>query len=495
MKKFISTTAFVILFIGLVLPVSAQDFSQIRLQGFDGAGGGTPDWTFQPQGGSTSNLAFFVSGTPLSVLNLMADAPGGAASLGASGLGIGFGAFAGSGNRFAQAPLHVVGGGGEDAFSLGQVFIDDRSGQAFRRVLRMQAANSLFMDMTDTMTGTTFSMNNDTGAFYIMEDSNNQNIPFFIGAQAPHNLFNLDPAGGVGINTFGGNVAAMLHITADGAGGMLSTPETNETPVILADASMLNDTVNRTMAEFRNNGQCDQILIDTSANGGAGQTWRIRTQGDRVTYQDVTGYTKANMAVFGDGAVRYSVGVNNQNATPNMTVRPNGDVNIIGQPANTVPLNENDLNQGFHPKGGNLNVNGNIFARGTITSDGNKTSSDRNKKENIRPVDVQQVLKKVVDLPIATWNYKKDEGKTPHMGPMAQDFFQAFQLGDDNKTIFATDKDGVALAAIQGLHQIVKSKDNQISKLKETTESQAEMIDELTARLERLEAMVAPNQN
>ena len=42
------------------------------------------------------------------------------------------------------------------------------------------------------------------------------------------------------------------------------------------------------------------------------------------------------------------------------------------------------------------------------------------------------------------------------MGPMAQDLYAAFKLGCSDKSIATIDADGIALAAIQGLHQIVK---------------------------------------
>jgi trimeric autotransporter adhesin len=43
------------------------------------------------------------------------------------------------------------------------------------------------------------------------------------------------------------------------------------------------------------------------------------------------------------------------------------------------------------------------------------------------------------------------------MGPMAQDFRAAFGLGESEKAISTVDADGVALAAIQGLHAIVRA--------------------------------------
>ena len=38
---------------------------------------------------------------------------------------------------------------------------------------------------------------------------------------------------------------------------------------------------------------------------------------------------------------------------------------------------------------------------------------------------------------------------------MAQDFFKAFKLGDDDKSIAAIDSDGVALAAVKAQQDII----------------------------------------
>ena len=80
-------------------------------------------------------------------------------------------------------------------------------------------------------------------------------------------------------------------------------------------------------------------------------------------------------------------------------------------------------------------------------------TSDRNKKENFSPVDARSVLEAVAKLPITRWNMKGDAKKTPHIGPVAQDFYAAFGLGEDNKTINSADLQGVTLAAIKGLSQ------------------------------------------
>ena len=94
------------------------------------------------------------------------------------------------------------------------------------------------------------------------------------------------------------------------------------------------------------------------------------------------------------------------------------------------------------------------------------TLSDRNAKANFVPVNSQEVLAKVAAMPLSTWNYKTQDAKIRHMGPMAQDLYQAFGLGEDEKHINTVDADGVALAAIQGLAQQNQAQQAEIAALK-----------------------------
>jgi hypothetical protein len=79
-------------------------------------------------------------------------------------------------------------------------------------------------------------------------------------------------------------------------------------------------------------------------------------------------------------------------------------------------------------------------------------ASDRNLKQDFAPVDPLAVLEKVVSLPIETWSYT-EQPLQRHLGPVAQDFHDAFGLGQDDTSIATVDADGVALAAIQGLNR------------------------------------------
>ena len=109
--------------------------------------------------------------------------------------------------------------------------------------------------------------------------------------------------------------------------------------------------------------------------------------------------------------------------------------------------------------------------------------SDRNRKENIEHVDGEEVLLRLREVPVATWNYRSQDEGVQHMGPMAQDFHAAFGLGDDDVTISTIDADGVALAGVKALDARTETQGEMILRL------EAENA-ELRERLERLESLL-----
>jgi len=123
--------------------------------------------------------------------------------------------------------------------------------------------------------------------------------------------------------------------------------------------------------------------------------------------------------------------------------------------------------------------------------------SDRHAKTAVQPVDVSEVLKKVAALPMNTWQYKTQESKYRHMGPMAQDFYAAFQLGEADTTIDTIDADGVALAAIQGLNVELAERDRKIATLNSQLDTLVKSKDaeiaairgELSAQTKRVAAL------
>lgn len=83
--------------------------------------------------------------------------------------------------------------------------------------------------------------------------------------------------------------------------------------------------------------------------------------------------------------------------------------------------------------------------------------SDENIKRDFASVDPDQILDKLSRLPVGTWAYRTEGSAVRHIGPMAQDFKAAFQVGPSDRAISKVDADGVAFAAIQALNARLKA--------------------------------------
>jgi hypothetical protein len=114
--------------------------------------------------------------------------------------------------------------------------------------------------------------------------------------------------------------------------------------------------------------------------------------------------------------------------------------------------------------------------------------SDRNLKKNITPIDSNEILSRVGRLSISTWTYLAEPDGIRHLGPMAQDFYAAFGLGDSDRSYYSVDGHGVALAAIQALHQLVRAQDQRIRALDATNRA-------LTNRLDAIEGTMRDRAN
>ncbi len=83
--------------------------------------------------------------------------------------------------------------------------------------------------------------------------------------------------------------------------------------------------------------------------------------------------------------------------------------------------------------------------------------SSRDLKTDKTPIDEDEVLEKVTNLPIEAWRYKEGLGLTtePHVGTYAEDFQETFGLGD-GKTLNLMDTTGVLMASVKSLDKKVK---------------------------------------
>ena len=135
-----------------------------------------------------------------------------------------------------------------------------------------------------------------------------------------------------------------------------------------------------------------------------------------------------------------------------------------------------------------INASGQATSGVSLSSGGSSWSStsDRKLKEHFQDVDPRQLLEGLSKVPITTWNYKAQGNDIRHIGPMSQDFHATFQVGEDERHISTVDADGVALAAIQGLYEMVQERDAEMAQ-------QQEEIETLRIELRQLRAMLSAN--
>ena len=104
-----------------------------------------------------------------------------------------------------------------------------------------------------------------------------------------------------------------------------------------------------------------------------------------------------------------------------------------------------------------------------------KDDSARAIKTNIASIEPSTILERVRSLEISEWEYTHRESGR-HIGPMAGEFYELFGLGSDDGTIGTVDRDGVALAAIQGLANKVEQRNEDIKRLTEENTSLRDRI-------------------
>jgi trimeric autotransporter adhesin len=123
-------------------------------------------------------------------------------------------------------------------------------------------------------------------------------------------------------------------------------------------------------------------------------------------------------------------------------------------------------------------------------------SSSRTIKENFGVVHGEDVLLRIRDTPVTTWSYIAEGTQILHLGPVAEDFRQAFGLGVGSNSIGMGDIDGVNFAGVQALEQ----RTTRLAAELERTSAAAQAaiaardarIAELEGRLARLEALIHP---
>jgi hypothetical protein len=113
-----------------------------------------------------------------------------------------------------------------------------------------------------------------------------------------------------------------------------------------------------------------------------------------------------------------------------------------------------------------------------------------NLKENFVPIAPAAILKKIDALPLTEWNYRNEDPSVRHIGPIAQDFFSIFRVGNSSTSISTIDPSGIALAGVQALDEKTHARAVRLAELKKQLEAKTEEIHLPQERLARLESLL-----
>ena len=102
--------------------------------------------------------------------------------------------------------------------------------------------------------------------------------------------------------------------------------------------------------------------------------------------------------------------------------------------------------------------------------------SSRDLKHEFVDLEATEILDKIGRIEVRQWSYKQRPGEI-HVGPVAEDFYELFGLGEGNTKISTIDADGVMMLAIQAL----KDENEQ---LKAKLDEQEKLIAQILEKLE-----------
>ncbi len=324
------------------------------------------------------------------------------------------------------------------------------------------------------------TVNNDNGVFSMVDDRGGT-VPFRIDSMVPNaDSFVVDGSGDlhladfavfidrslgfVGINTqapdgdlhiAGSDPRLVLEDIGNGGGGLVYEPgalflglDTDGNGVETGPFSLIGEAPDQSLnvvAGSRGDGQGDGLI----GMGTAAPSKKLHLSGG----DDASGKNNSSAALVENNS---SVTANRvmaelvNNGNPQMLYRntATGDtwqINPIGR-SFVIALGGTGVQEARFTSSGGL-----VLA-GALTE-----NSDRDSKASVEAIDAEAILEGVLNLPVSSWQYRRDESGARHIGPMAQDFHAAFGLGDAPTTISTLDTSGVALAAIQGLNQSLRA--------------------------------------
>ncbi|HEY6190547.1 MAG TPA: tail fiber domain-containing protein [Pyrinomonadaceae bacterium] len=210
------------------------------------------------------------------------------------------------------------------------------------------------------------------------------------------------------------------------------------------------------------NGKCDPDTFNIRGLAAVAIGYNVTADQDHTTamgkFASNNGFT--GTFIWSDGSAQQSADTFRNTANNEFAVRATGGVRFRTNLGGTT--------------GCNLPAGSGVF---------NCTSS-RYTKENFLIVKGEDILSTLRGIPVSTWNYISEGRQVRHMGPMAEDFYQAFRLGTGNTSIGVQDLAGVSLAAVKALEERTAQLQQKIAEV-EQLRSQLNTLEQRFAALEK----------
>ena len=373
-------------------------------------------------------------------------------------------------------------------------------------------SNSASFPTTDWTLEANASTNGGSNHFAILDDTNGKR-PFQIEANAPNYSLFVKSSGNVGIGTDAPVVelhvkdgdSPTLRLEQDGSSGF--TPQTwdvagneanffvrdvtngsklsfkikpgapDNSLFVAADGDVGMGTASPQSALHVDNGNSETRLIlefdDQSAGSGGYAESVFRESGaDKWSF---------GAASTTDGGRFYIFDYSNTRQV--LTIDTDGDVGL-GTSSN--PQADLDINSGG------------MFSR-INAGDATITTSSRRFKTNINRLEVEDILDKIANVPVTTYDWKAEylrEGEEPRLhniGLIAEDFHTIFANGPE--TQISTREVQMALwLAAQKLHENDNEFEEQLQEKEQRIAELESQVIELTTRLDEITEMLQGNQ-
>ncbi|HYM62208.1 MAG TPA: tail fiber domain-containing protein [Thermoanaerobaculia bacterium] len=315
---------------------------------------------------------------------------------------------------------------------------------------------------------------------FSIDDITNSKTPFTVTGNAPSNSIFVDSTGRVGFRTATpvldlhvatGNTPA-LRLEQNSSGGF-----TAQTWDIAGNEAnfFVRDVTGGSRLPFRIRPGAPTSSIDINASGNVGvgtasPSQKLDVNGTVLVEGGLVDFSTANPTTPTDAGAKL---FNQAGVGPSLSGNAI-DLRTGATPASRLFVtNAGNVGIGTTSPGSQL-----VIANGGSTSSINAgatqftAASSRTFKENIEPVDVPDILKKIEAVPVVTYDFRNN-GPKDRLGLIAEDFYQVLGRGDD-KHIDGQDVQMALWMAVQKL----------------TAENKA-----LTERLAKLEAALQKVQN